>query len=105
MKERLSLLCQNLDNVSERIIVQQAINLLRHYETRISGMEATVSNMCQEVAMVSFPKRKPDEVEPGSRIGNINVVSLRDCHRVTVVEGLYEHPGVLFSPLGSSTYV
>uniref|UniRef100_A0A8D9F982 Uncharacterized protein n=1 Tax=Cacopsylla melanoneura TaxID=428564 RepID=A0A8D9F982_9HEMI len=51
VKERLSLLCQNLDNVSERIIVQQAINLLRHYESRISGMEATVSNMCQEVAM------------------------------------------------------
>ncbi|KAL1461805.1 hypothetical protein WDU94_013676 [Cyamophila willieti] len=51
VKERLSLLCQNLDNVSERIIVQQAINLLRHYESRISGMEATVSNMCQEVAL------------------------------------------------------
>ncbi|KAI5746784.1 hypothetical protein M8J77_007404 [Diaphorina citri] len=62
VKERLSLLCQSLDNVSERIIIQQAINLLRHYEARISGMEATVSNMCQEVAMcrsMSSPEDSP----------------------------------------------
>lgn len=51
MKERLTLLCQNLENVSERIVIQQAINLLRHYESRITGMEATIANMCQEVAM------------------------------------------------------
>ncbi|XP_026676115.1 early endosome antigen 1-like [Diaphorina citri] len=92
VKERLSLLCQSLDNVSERIIIQQAINLLRHYEARISGMEATVSNMCQEVAMcrsMSSPEDSPPSTgSPSSTVDPCRKPSPRIIATVLPFSGL-----------------
>lgn len=52
VKSKLAQLCQSLENVSERISVQQALSLLRHYETRLENLEATLAAMCQEATQV-----------------------------------------------------
>lgn len=45
-------MCQKAATVSERICLQQALALLRHYEARIEGLEATTAAMCHEATMV-----------------------------------------------------
>ncbi|KAK9508430.1 hypothetical protein O3M35_005992 [Rhynocoris fuscipes] len=51
VKSRLLSMCQSASTVSERICLQQALALLRHYEARIEGLESTIAAMCHEAAM------------------------------------------------------
>ncbi|XP_073996527.1 uncharacterized protein isoform X3 [Rhodnius prolixus] len=51
VKSRLLSMCQKAATVSERICLQQALALLRHYEARIEGLEATTAAMCHEATM------------------------------------------------------
>lgn len=51
VKSRLLSMCQSAATVSERICLQQALALLRHYEARIEGLEATIAAMCHEATV------------------------------------------------------
>ncbi|XP_054260791.1 trichohyalin-like isoform X2 [Macrosteles quadrilineatus] len=71
VKCKLAQLCQSLENVSERISIQQALALLRHYETRLESLEATLAAMCQEAAQTKGFETQPslmDHAKSPSRI-------------------------------------
>uniref|UniRef100_A0A1B6M3K9 Janus kinase and microtubule-interacting protein C-terminal domain-containing protein n=2 Tax=Graphocephala atropunctata TaxID=36148 RepID=A0A1B6M3K9_9HEMI len=72
VKSRLAQLCQSLENVSERISIQQALALLRHYESRLENLEATLAAMCQEAtqtkAVDHLPLTNTEHAKSPSRI-------------------------------------
>lgn len=47
MQQKLSRMFQYVENTSDKVALQQAIDLIKHYQMRITGMEATLTNMCQ----------------------------------------------------------
>ncbi|KAG8330739.1 hypothetical protein J6590_055724 [Homalodisca vitripennis] len=59
VKSRLAQLCQSLENVSDRISIQQALALLRHYESRLENLEATLAAMCQEATQTKTVDHLP----------------------------------------------
>uniref|UniRef100_A0A1B6D1K9 Janus kinase and microtubule-interacting protein C-terminal domain-containing protein n=2 Tax=Clastoptera arizonana TaxID=38151 RepID=A0A1B6D1K9_9HEMI len=51
VKYRLAQLWQSMENVNDQMCLQQSLALLRYYESRIEGLEATLAAMCQEATM------------------------------------------------------
>ncbi|XP_065222157.1 uncharacterized protein LOC135846792 isoform X2 [Planococcus citri] len=48
VQQKLNRMFQCAENTSDKVTLQQAIDLIKHYQMRITGMEATLTNMCQE---------------------------------------------------------
>ncbi|XP_075222672.1 uncharacterized protein LOC142325156 isoform X2 [Lycorma delicatula] len=69
IKSKLSHLCQTMENISDRISIQQGLALLRHYEARL---EATLANMSPDlsktVIMPEVPSLAADSTKSQSRI-------------------------------------
>lgn len=53
VQQKLTRMFQYVENTSDKVALQQAIDLIKHYQMRITGMEATLTNMCQ----VSWAKK------------------------------------------------
>lgn len=49
IKSKLSHLCQSMENISDRISIQQGLALLRHYEARL---ETTFANMSPDLVSI-----------------------------------------------------
>lgn len=47
IQQKLSRLFQCVENTGDKIVLQQTIDLIKHYQMRIMGMETTLTNMCQ----------------------------------------------------------
>ncbi|KAL1122854.1 hypothetical protein AAG570_003180 [Ranatra chinensis] len=45
-------MCKSIENVADRICLQQAVALIRHYEARMEALESSMSTMNQETTTV-----------------------------------------------------
>lgn len=54
VQQKLSRLFQCVENTCDKTVLQEAIDLIKHYQMRITGMETTLTNMCQVSHSTSF---------------------------------------------------